>query len=128
MTATATPATVATRMGMIGGVLRGAGARLHTDEDEPQVSTFQRKIDAARSGEVAAQTLANGVLLDLAIAEVALADARQALFDMTVQRDAMRAELVAARPVIEMAGLVAHGCRGVADMRAAWIQHTEGDR
>jgi len=124
---TATPATVGPRMGMIGGALRGVGARLHTDED-PAPTTFQRKIDAARSGEAAAQALANSALLDLAIAERAVVEARQALFDVTVQRDAMEAELVAARPVLDMARAVAHGHRGVADMRAAWIQHTEGDR
>jgi len=81
---TATPATVAPRMGMLGGVMRGAGARLHTDEDLP--SEFQRKILEARDGEAAAQALANAALLDLAVA-------RQALFDMTVQKDAAMAEL-----------------------------------
>jgi hypothetical protein len=63
MTAAVTPATVAPRMGMLGGVMRGAGARIGTDEDfEP--STFQRRLDAARSGEASAQALANGALLD----------------------------------------------------------------
>jgi hypothetical protein len=133
MTTTATPATIArprpTSMpaGFAdGGVLRGAGARLHTDEDMP--SEFQREVLAARAGEAAAQALANTVLLDLAITEGALADVRQALFDMTVQRDAMRAELVAARPVIEMAGLVAHGHRGVADVRQAYTTYVEEGR
>jgi hypothetical protein len=47
---------------------------------------------------------------------------------MTVQRDAMRAQLAAERPVIEMAGLVAHGHRGVADVRQAYTTYVEEGR
>jgi hypothetical protein len=131
MTTTATPATIArprpsSPRPSLGADLRGAGARLHTDEDMP--SEFQREVMNARAGEAAAQTLANTVLLDLAISEGALADVRQALFDMTVQRDAMQAQLTAERPVIEMAGLVAHGHRGEADVRQAYTTYVEEGR
>lgn len=120
MTAPATPATVR-RMGIMSGVLRGAGARLHTDED-PEPSTFQRKIDAARAGEHAAQALANSALLDLAITEHEVTEVRQLLLDMTTRCDAMRAELAAVAPVLDMARAVAHGHRGAAEMRQAWIE------
>lgn len=130
MTVTATPATVGPRMGMIGGVLRprtdSPGARLHTDRDlDP---TTQRIVLAAEAAADSAQTLANTALLDLAVTQAEVKEVRQLLLDMTVQRDAMRAELVAARPVLEMAGLVAHGARGVEDMRQAWIRHEEEGR
>jgi ABC-type sulfate transport system substrate-binding protein len=123
MTVTATPATIAPRMGMIGGVLRGAGARLHTDEDMP--SEFQREVMNARAGEAAAQTLANTALLDLAITQAEVREVRQLLLDTQVEADAMRAQLTAERPVIEMAGLVAHGHRGVADVRQAYTTYVE---
>ena len=118
---TATPLDVAPRFALGGVIQRGAGARLHTDEDvEP--STMQRKLEEARNGERAAQTLANSVTLDLAIVEQELRDVRQALLDSQVQAEAYRAELEAVRPVVEMARAVAHGHRGVEDMRQAWIE------
>jgi hypothetical protein len=91
-------------------------------------SEFQREVMNARAGEAAAQTLANDALLDLAITEHEVTEVRQLLLDMTIQRDAMRAELTAVRPVIEMAGLVAHGHRGVADMRQAYTTYVEEGR
>ena len=121
---TATPATVTPRMGMVSGVLRprtdSPGARLHTDEDLP--SEFQRVVMTARAGEAAAQILANSALLDLAVVEQEVREVRQLLLDMTVQRDAAMAENEASRPVVEMACAVAHGHRGVEDMRQAWIE------
>lgn len=117
MTATATPATVAPRMGMIGGVLRGAGARLHTDEDLP--SEFQREVMNARAGEAAAQILANSALLDLAITE-------QLLLDMTIQRDAIQAELAATGPVMDVAARDHHRGTASGDLSGAYINYIEG--
>jgi hypothetical protein len=129
MTATATPATVAPRMGMVSGVLRprtdSPGARIGTDED-PASSTFQRKIDAARSGERAAQTLANSVTLDLAITEHEVAEVRQLLLDMTVQRDAMRAQLAAAGPVLDLVARDVHRGTASGDLWGAYTTYTEG--
>jgi hypothetical protein len=139
MTATATPATVAPRMGMVSGVLRprpsstrpslgadlrGAGARIGTDEDLP--SEFQRKILAARDGETAAQTITNSVLLDLAITEHEVTEVRQLLLDMTVQRDAMRAELVAAGPVLDVVARDVHRGTASGDLWGAYTTYTEG--
>lgn len=135
MTATATPATVA--RGMLGGVLRGkarlapadsgrelfvprgAGAQIGTDED-----LTPTELVAIRN-EKAAQALANTALVDLAITQAEVKEVRQLLLDMTVRHDALLAENEAARGVLEMAALVAHGHRGVEDMRAAWIQHAD---
>jgi len=126
MTATATPATVATRFATGGVIQRGAGALIGRDRDlDP---TTQRIVLAAEAAADSAQELANTALLDLAITQAEVKEVRQLLLDMTVRRDALLAENVAARPVLEMARAVAHGHRGVEDMRAAWIRHEEGDR
>src|SRR5687768_10174180 len=132
MTVTATPATIAHRpRPTLLPTALGAGARLHTDED-PRPSSFQRRLDAARAGEATAQALcadAWAARADMVQENNAM---RGDLFRAHQQAEAYRAELeyvrrqlTAARPVIEMAGLVAHGHRGVAGMRQAYTTYVE---
>lgn len=118
---TATPATIAPRMGMLGGVLqRGAGARIGTDEDlhpavAREVLAERRLTDEARA--LTAEAWASRADLVQQVNEL-----REVLARTHQQNEAYRAELAVMGPVVEMARAVAHGHRGVEDLRQAWIE------
>jgi hypothetical protein len=137
MTTTATPATVAPRMHRASTgsefpevSLRGAGARLHTDRVlDPTTQRIVLDAEAAADAAQADAGYAWAARADMVQENNAMrADlfrAHQQIEAYRAELEHVRAQLTAERPVIEMAGLVAHGHRGVADVRQAYTTYVE---
>jgi hypothetical protein len=128
MTTTATPATVASRMGMLGGVPRprtdSPGARLHTDRElDP---TTQRIVMAAEAGEATAQALCATAWAARADMVQEVAGMRDALFLAHQQIEAYEAERVSARGVLDVVARDVHRGTASGDLWGAYTTYTEG--